>query len=68
MSERLGIALIGAGRQGQAHLAACADATRVTLRAVCDVVDGAAAAVAPAGSRRIPTSPARWRAPTSPRS
>ena len=45
----LGIALIGAGRQGQAHLAAAADASRVRLRAVCDVVPGAAAAVVPAG-------------------
>jgi myo-inositol 2-dehydrogenase / D-chiro-inositol 1-dehydrogenase len=49
MSDRLGIALIGAGRQGQAHLAAAADAARVELRAVCDVVAGAAAAVAPPG-------------------
>ena len=47
--SRLGIALVGAGRQGQAHLLAAADAQRVRLRAICDVVPGAAAAVAPAG-------------------
>jgi predicted dehydrogenase len=46
---RLGVALIGAGRQGQAHLAAVPGCVHVELRAVCDVMPGAAAAVAPAG-------------------
>jgi len=48
-ASRLGVALIGAGRQGQAHLAAMPACAHVELRAVCDVVPGAAAAVAPAG-------------------
>jgi len=45
----LGIALVGAGRQGAAHLAAVGRARRATLRAVCDVAPGAAAHLAPAG-------------------
>ncbi len=38
----LGIAVVGAGRQGLAHLAAARIARRVRLRAVCDAVPGVA--------------------------
>ncbi len=45
----LGIALIGCGRQGRAHLAALPLTRMVELRAVCDIVPGVAASVAPRG-------------------
>ena len=45
----LGIALIGCGRQGRAHLAALALTRSIELRAVCDVIPGVATSVAPMG-------------------
>ena len=43
MTDRIGLALVGAGRMGRTHLQALVRAERVALRAICEPVDTVAA-------------------------
>ena len=45
MTDRLGLALVGAGRMGRTHLQALALAQLVELRAICEPSEGVAASL-----------------------